>query len=827
MRYIQTTLALLLTGLGASAQRIDTLMHVYSAAYPTEKVYLHLDRGAYNSGESIWYKAYITAEGAPSVLSKNLYVELIDDHGHVVDRATNVVVEGSAAGSFAIPKTYNGPYINIRAYTRYMLNYDTAFAFMKTLRVMNVAAGPVVAHARPAQPAATGAHAAAHPAEPAGTELRFFPEGGDCVNGMESRIAFKATGPDGFPSDVQGVIVDGKGVKQAVFASVKDGMGSFELTPVKGAVYQAKWTDKNKVQHTTPLPGALDKGVVLRVDSEDSSKTYTIGAVTGDTAGRTVYHMVASLGGQVFYLATLRLQDGEIVHQSFATSNIPSGIVTVTVFAEDWQPLAERISFVDNNEYMFYPAIHQLYTKLDKRAENQIEIEYADQVKSNLSVAVTDADLDVPVGNKADNIISSLLLTSDLRGKVYNPWDYLSNPVDSIRHEVDLVMLTNGWRRYDWHNITSRTYPRLKYMPDSIMSLIGTIYGVPAKMKRDMGTINLITDDGGKAHRFLFAEIDTDGVFRIPNYLVYGEQKIYYSFNKKDLFTSAVIRMDNGLYKGLPGAPGADSLRPVIEFSDSLLAHQKIFQRLVHDTVGLFKVKNLQQIIIKAPTKSPEQVLDEKYASGLFSGGDGYQFDVANDPAAQAALSVFQYLQGRVAGLQITTGAGPTSLQWRGGTPGLYLDESPVDANTLQNIPMTDVAYIKVFRPPFMGMGGANGGIAIYTKKGGDRQPPADFKALEHTVLIGYTAPKEFFSPDYATAQAAATPDSADLRPTLYWQPFVLLDSKTRRAKLSFYNNDITKRFKVVVEGMTADGRWAHKELLIDTEDTRGTGAGR
>ncbi|TDX01566.1 hypothetical protein [Dinghuibacter silviterrae] len=815
MRYVLTISALAIGLSTATAQRIDTLMHIYTEAYPREKVYLHLDRSAYNTGESIWYKAYVTNEGVPSALSKNVFVELLDDHGRVLDRNTAPLVESSAAGSFVLPASYKATTISLRAYTRYMLNYDSAFLYYRTVRVLNTTAPLPAGHTVVIKTGAPHVTATA-----GGTQLRFFPEGGDYIDGVDSRVAFKATGPDGLPVEVQGTVVDAKGVKKATFASVRDGMGTFIFTPVKGMTYQAVWKDKAGTAHTTPLPAARPNGVSLSIDSQDSAKIYTVEAVTGDSVA-TTFHLIAHTGGQVFYLATLHLQDGEIVRQAFNTASLPSGIVTVTIFDADWQPVAERISFVDNNEYMFYPAIHALYTKFDKRAENQLEIEYADQVKSNLSVSVTDADLDAPEDAKGDNIISNLLLTSDLRGKVYKPWDYISNPIDSVRKEVDLVMLTNGWRRYDWNVIVHKAYPRLTYMPDSVMSLRGAVYGVPAKMMKDMGTINLITDDGGKAHRFLFAEIDTGGNFQVPHYFVFGQQKIYYQFNKRDLFGSATVRMDNGLFKGVGNIGLPDTVAPPID--SSVMVHEKDFQRLVHDTSGIFKVKNLATIVIKAPTKSPEQLLDEKYASGLFSGGDGYQFDVANDPVAQSMQSVFQYLQGRVAGLQITTGSGPTSLTWRGGSPGLYLDEMPVDAQTLQNISMTDVAYIKVFRPPFMGMGGANGGIAIYTKKG-EKSAPADFKSLDNTVVIGYTAPKEFYSPDYASIQTAPPPDSTDLRPTLFWQPFVLLDTKTRRAKLDFFNNDITKRFKVVVEGITADGRWAHKEMIVETEDTRKTG---
>jgi hypothetical protein len=829
MRYLLTTLVLAFCAPVVFAQRIDTLMHVYSDAYPREKVYLHLDRSAYNTGESIWYKAYITVEGLPSLLSKNLYVELMDERGNVLDRNSAPVIESSAAGSFVIPKKYKASSIYLRAYTRYMLNYDTAFLYFRSLRLLNnlvsasSAKGETVKNETgSAKNEAARGDAAKGEVNASKTLLRFFPEGGDYVDGMEGRVAFKATDKDGYPVDVQGTIVDAKGVKQAAFASVKDGMGTFSFIPVKGAVYQAKWKDKSNVLRTTPLPASLASGAILRVDGQDSSKTYTVGSSTGDSLP-AVYHLVASTGGQVFYMATVRLKNGEFISQSFATSGLPSGIITVTLFNQDWQPVAERITFVDNNEYMFYPAIHQLYTKFDKRAENDFEIEYADSVKSNLSLAVTDADLDAPLNDKSDNIISSLLLTSDLRGKVYNPWDYLSNPLDSVRREIDLVMLTNGWRRYDWSDILGKNYHRLRYMPDSVMSLKGEIYGFSNKLKRDMGTINLITDGGGKHNRFLFAEIDTAGRFQIPNYFVYGQEKLYYQFNKKDLFPGATVSIDNGLYKGRGGKiVVTDSMLADVQVPDEqLVANEKAFQQLVHDTIGMYKVKTLADIVIKAPTKSPEEVLDDKYASGLFKGGDGYEFDVAGDPSAVASMSVFQYLQGRVAGLQITTGGGgggQTSLSWRGGTPGLYLDEMTVDASTLQNISMTDVAYIKVFRPPFMGMGGSSGGIAVYTKKGGDAAPPADFKALDNTVFNGYTPPKEFYSPDYSSI-LANNPDSADLRPTLYWQPYVLFDNKTRRAKISFYNNDMTKRFKVVLEGMTADGRWTHKEIIIDAAD--------
>ena len=159
----------------------------------------------------------------------------------------------------------------------------------------------------------------------------------------------------------------------------------------------------------------------------------------------------------------------------------------------------------------------------------------------------------------------------------------------------------------------------------------------------------------------------------------------------------------------------------------------------------------METVTIKAKTKSPVEVMDEKYTSGLFSGGDSYQFDVLHDTRALGSLNIFNYLQGQVAGLQINTTTNPPSLQWRGGTPQIFLDEMPADADMVSSIPVSDVAYIKVMRPPFMGSSnGANGAIAIYTRRGDDSKP-APGKGLDNNTVSGYNSMRQFYSPNYSS----------------------------------------------------------------------------
>jgi len=228
----------------------------------------------------------------------------------------------------------------------------------------------------------------------------------------------------------------------------------------------------------------------------------------------------------------------------------------------------------------------------------------------------------------------------------------------------------------------------------------------------------------------------------------------------------------------------------------------------------MMKVKTLENVTVRSRGKSQKQIMDEKYASGLFSGGDGYEFDLANDPLAAGSLNIFNYLQGKVAGLQISTVGSQPTLQWRGGSPQLYLDQTPIDANFVSSLSVNDVAYIKVFRPPFMGgFNGANGAIAIYTRKGTDvKSEPG--KGLASNKVYGYTPIKEFYSPNYASFTIRN--EQRDIRTTLYWNPSLITAPQKNQLVVSFYNNDISGAFRVIIEGMTRDGKLAHIEQIME-----------
>jgi len=285
----------------------------------------------------------------------------------------------------------------------------------------------------------------------------------------------------------------------------------------------------------------------------------------------------------------------------------------------------------------------------------------------------------------------------------------------------------------------------------------------------------------------------------------------------RNLTDRTEVRFENGLFnqpdEKLKIAPYA----AINNWSDSIARQRlKYFYEEQERLKKLMAASTLKEVTVRAKVKSVLQQLDEKYASGLFSGGDGYSFDVGDDTRASGAIDIFTYLQGQVAGLQIINNGGPPSLSWRGGTPDLYLDEVPAQPDMLQNTPITDIAYVKVFRPPFFGSigGGSAGAIAVYTKKGTDRKKNyAGGPGLESSILGGYSRFKEFYSPDYEKPTDNFDPD---LRTTIYWNPYVLTNKKSPKVKLEFYNNDISKKLRIILEGINGDGKLTRVEKVIE-----------
>ena len=231
----------------------------------------------------------------------------------------------------------------------------------------------------------------------------------------------------------------------------------------------------------------------------------------------------------------------------------------------------------------------------------------------------------------------------------------------------------------------------------------------------------------------------------------------------------------------------------------------------------LLATMTLTEVVVKARTKSPLQLLEEKYATGLFAGGDGTSFDLTSDASAFGAIDVLTYLQAKVPGLTISGSGAQATATWRGSNTDFFVNEFNAQLETVQSMSINEIAYIKAIRPPFFGSigGGGGGAIAIYTKRGASKGKSnnTNSNGMENTVLGGYSVFKEFASPEYDKPSGSF---EADNRTTLYWSPYVLTNKKNPRIRIEFYNNDNSKKLQVVLEGINSNGKLARVVKFIE-----------
>ena len=775
------------------AQRIDTTLAAYAANYQPERIYIQFDKPAYTAGETVWFKAYLMAGDLPSAISKNLYTDWYDTNGNLLAHALFPIIQSGAAGTFVIPDTMTASAVRVKAYTNWMLNFDTGFLFEKNITITQKKEPKSLVKITVIP------------------SLRFFPEGGDAVEGLTSHIAFQANDQYGRPVKIRGAIFNSKGSFVDSLKTRHDGMGSFRLIYEKGETYTAKWYDEQNTVHTTPLPVAIAGSANLEIGSAEGKKTFIIRRSDDVPDNMKQLHIAATMHQSLVYLANANLTQTTSIGGAIPTTNMVSGVLQITLFTSDWKPIAERICYVNNNDAVVEPQIGFTSLGLGKRGLNTIELSMPDSVEGNLSLSVTDKGIGADSSN---NIIAQLLMQGDIKGAVYKPQYYFSNNSDSVAKYLDLVMLTHGWRRYNWDAIVKAEMPKMKYAAEKdYLTFSGKVFGANSTQLRSAGGLFAILQGRDSTRQAISVTIKPDGTFDDPNIVLFDSTKIYYQFTNKSFGDISEVRFMNSVVPAQRHIV-LDKTK-MVSLDTSGNARLRFLANEEARLNELLKTTTLAGVTVTTKVKSPLQKLDERYASGMFQSGDAYQFDLTNDVFANSYQSIFTYLQGKVAGLQITVdGSGSASMSWRGGAPSVYVNEMPTDVSQLSSTSVSDIAYVKVFRPPFMGgFNGANGAIAVYTKKGSD-QPVEKGKGMPFKTVIGYNAMKQFYSPNYGTIDSRN--EAEDVRSTLYWAPMILTTSENHRLKFTFYNNDVTDAFRIVLEGISTDGRLIHVEKVVE-----------
>jgi hypothetical protein len=430
--------------LDSTGQKISGSLTEYQKRYPQEKVYIHTDQNVYLGGQAIWYKAYAMAYGKPSQLSKILYTRLYDANGKLIARNKLPLKNSTGFGNITLPDSLPTGWYQLQAFTAWMLNFDKDGFYHKSIYIQNI-------HDKSnrilAPPKAKKYH------------INFFPEGGDLVDGSICNIAFKATDENGLPVNITGDLVDSNKRIIGKLITVHDGMGSFKLETYSSVSYSAQVHFPDGSVQNIALPKVKNTGIGIRITSVSDNGLEVRMAYADQRQPYMDILIEAVQNNGISACYPMRLSRGVNAFE-LKTDIFSTGILCLTVFDTMGLPEAERIVFINNNDRLNLSLIKDTLSFTPK-SKNVFTLNLKDNknmpVKATLSLSVTDEEMG---SEPEDNICSHFLMSSELRGYVYHPAYYFTNNSDTLRQQLDLVMLTNGWRHFKWDtilNIIGRT----------------------------------------------------------------------------------------------------------------------------------------------------------------------------------------------------------------------------------------------------------------------------------------------------------------------------------------------------------------------------------
>jgi hypothetical protein len=322
-------------------------------------------------------------------------------------------------------------------------------------------------------------------------------------------------------------------------------MGSFKLTPQNGETYIAKWKDNAGNSYETKLPAAKESGATIAITLQPNARSFLVQRSENAAANFHKLYIIATMQQRLVYAAGIDLSQTPVTGGAIPVGDLPSGILQITLFDSGWDAIAERITFINNDSYSFEAEVGFSQLGTDKRKQNTLVIKTPDSISANLSVAVTDAGIGM---DSSDDIVSRLLLTGDIKGNVYHPYYYFTNSSDTLQQQLDLVMLTNGWRRIDWNDVVRSRYPKIKYQNDAeYLSLNGKVYGPTEQdLKKGAFIFMIIDNPQDTARRTEQAIVDASGNFSSPNIILYDTSKIYYRISGIESFANSSVVNFNG-----------------------------------------------------------------------------------------------------------------------------------------------------------------------------------------------------------------------------------------------------------------------------------------
>ncbi len=857
--YLFLLFAVHLSGQDRVSDRFASLLAHQLKLFPQEKIYLHTDKPYYLSGEQVWFRAHLVdaALHTPVFASHYVYVELINPLDSVVRRLKIRQTDSIYRGRIALPPDLpEGDYM-LRAYTHFMKNLDEHYWCNKNIHIGDPQASgihidtqfyfasnqKVTAEFRFTHPALSEAvlpesvkvsvnggkqmtincdgnfasvtfdlssdrekrvilleiekgsriyrQFISVPVPEDDFDVTFYPEGGTLLEGTFARVAFKALKSNGRSSEITGVVYEKEGKEVTRMKSDYSGMGMFGLFCEEGKAYYAICTNEKGESKQFDLPTACRDGYSLSVNQRRGnlhiSVTQAVEAVQLDTL-----YLLAHTRG-VVHCAEVLVEGKRDIH--IPDNLFPSGVLQLLLLDSGLRPLSERLVFIYHNAQAIVGVRTDKENYTGRSLVNaEVTLTDGDQqpLTGNFSVSVTD-DNEVK-RDSCNNILVSLLLTSDLKGYIERPASYFDNPTASAKR-LDLLMLTQGWRRYNIDALTAGTFS----YPTVALELGGEISGtVKSALTGKASVGKQVTLFSTNRKYFDRTTTDENGNFCFFCDLPDSTHFIVHADPRRGI-RRIDINQEDYPGKTIPAIPQDKITRDVFA-----LYAGKTEQKYTYEQ-GM-RMVYLEAVTVSALRKPQRESV--YYSEPDYSIGEEYL-----DKFRPNTMQDIYMLLSQVPGVRVSN----EGVQIIGGvsfllesSPLIFIDDFPA---SLEEVIPQHIAQIDVLKNgSIFGVRGSGGAILFYTKDP-KNLPPREQPHVKLVTPLGYQVPVEFYSPKYDLPEAREK-GIPDLRTTIHWEPSVKVDS-TGKAAFCFYTADSETTYTCVIQGVTVDGKIIHQKAQI------------
>ena len=796
--------------------------------FPREKAYLHFDNTSYYVGDTIWFKAYVTLaeQQTFSQISRPLYVELVDQTGHIADKQIIKLTQGEGNGQFILPPSMLSGYYEVRAYTRWMLAFNEPQYFSRTFPIYQLTNSDKLERS-----ITTYELSSSMENRPSETEeklnVRFFPEGGQLVEGVTSQVAFKAESKNEGNIELSGTIYTKEGAEITSFETLHDGMGRFEYTPsAQPAIAKVDFQGK-KYEFT--LPQALPNGYVLSTVSNAGAllvRVFCNAATPQDTLAVFISHQ-----GRPYVHQLISCRADAPQEFILPTRKLPAGVLQVSLINRAGNTLCERFVFSNPRAPLQLSAegLKEVYTPYAPiHCELQVRNAKGEPVSGDVSVSIRDA-VRSDYLEYDNNIFTDLLLTSDLKGYIHQPGYYFASPSPRKQTELDILLMVHGWRKYDMSQAISTTPFTPLQLPEAQLVLNGQVKSTILKNKLKDIALSVIVK---KDDQFITGGTVTDenGRFTIPVEDFEGTTEAVIQTRKvgKERNKDASILIDRN-FSPAPRAYGYKELHP--EWKDLTHWQQKAenFDSLYMDSIrkveGLYvldevEIKSKRRQGSNMATKINEKSIDAYYdvrrsVDLLRDNGKivttipelmeklspQFDWDRSNDKLTYRQKPICYIMDNHILSetetqMMLTEVDGLASIIISKGTGGIN-DEIIQNTKMSEVTDSTGVDISKLDKYSVFYL------IPLPRRDVLNKSQSAVL-GTRQTVIQGYTRPLEYYSPAYPTKELYM--DKVDKRRTLYWNPSVQAD-ENGKAVIECYNNQYSTPLIIQAETLGKDGQ--------------------